>query len=451
MSDRPDTPAVDSAQREPTASPPTASPPIASRPTGWRSGSPGLVLWAGTATVSGLGDSVQAFALSWEASGFGPAAAATVATLGILPRVLLMLLGGVAADRYGIRRVMIICDGCMIIVLGCAVGYLSAVPVSLAVIIAISMLAGAISAFYLPAAGGFLRLFVPTDQLPRVMARVSGLQQVARLIGPSLGAVLVIMVGLRGVSMINLVSFAAIMMVLSLVRPPISLRATDPGAAGQGADGTGGPPRGIRSVVADLATGVGQAARTPGMRAALGSLALVAGGVLPMLYLCLPLAVRERQWGVTAAGTIESCWIVGTLAVTLVVAKVGVHHRTGLMIVLGPLVAAVGVTLIAVAPTVPIAGVGAVLMGVGTAVYTGHLSPLFLVWTPPALTARFQSLFGIVQAAPMLVMNPFFGLAATAVNATAALAAAAVSCLAASAVALSSARLRTSDATVGTA
>lgn len=419
---------------------PAAATTTEARSTSWRSGGPGLALWAATATVSGLGDSVQAFALSWEASGFGPGAAATVATVGILPRVLLMLFGGVAADRYGIRRVMIICDAGMVIVLGTAVGYLLTAPAGLSVIIAISVLAGLISAFYLPAAGGIVRLFVPVDQLPRMMARISSLQQIARLVGPSMGAVLVIIVGLRGVSMINLASFVAILVVLVAVRPPISLTGADAAPAG-----------GVRSIFTELAEGIGEAARTPGMPAALGSLSLVAGGVLPTLYLCLPLAVRERQWGVTAAGVIESCWIVGTLAVTVLIAKCGAHRRTGVMIAAGPLLAGAGALLIALAATVPIGAAGAVLMGLGTAIYTGHLSPLFLAWTPPALTARFQSLFGIVQAVPMLVMNPIFGLAASVLSATAALVTAAVICLAASAVVLSSGRLRTSRAAVGSA
>lgn len=406
-------------------------------PNRWRSGGAGLGLWAIAATVSGLGDSVQAFALSWEASGFGPGAAALVATLEILPRVLLMLFGGVAADRYGIRRVMISCDAAMIIVLGLATGYLLARPADLPVIIAISVIAGVVSAFYLPASGGFVRLFVPAERLPQMMARISSLQQIARLVGPSLGAVLVIIVALLGVSMINLASYAAILVVLAVVRPPIKLNA-DPGVQ----------PTKITAVFSELADGIRSALRTEGMVAALGSLTLVAGGILPTLYLCLPLLVRQRRWGVSAAGTIESCWIVGTLAVTLVIAKWGVHRRTGPMIAAGPLIAGSGALLIAIGGTVPIAGGGAVLMGVGTAVYTGHLSPLFLAWTPPHLTARFQSLYGIVQAAPMLLMNPIFGLITSALSASAALCVAAAVCLAATAVALSSRRLRSSRAAV---
>ncbi|QDP94692.1 MFS transporter [Microlunatus elymi] len=111
---------------------------------------------------------------------------------------------------------------------------------------------------------------------------------------------------------------------------------------------------------------------------------------------------------------------------------------------IGPLAAAVGAIMIAVAPTLPCAVSGSVLMGIGTATFTGHLIPLFLVWTPPELTARFQSLFGIVQAVPMVIMNLAYGLIAARLGAGSALLVTAGICAAAAPVVLGNHRLRTS-------
>lgn len=124
-------------------------------------------------------------------------------------------------------------------------------------------------------------------------------------------------------------------------------------------------------------------------------------------------------------------------------ARYGAHRRMGLMIMVGPLVAAVGAALIAIAPNVQVGVAGSVLMGIGTVIFTGHLAPLYLAWTPPELTARFQALFGIVQAVPMALVSAPYGMLADALGARIALAAAAVVALAATGVVLSSRRLLT--------
>ncbi|QDP94693.1 MFS transporter [Microlunatus elymi] len=284
---------------------------------GWRSGSAGFGLYVGASTLAGLGSTMLAFAVNWEATGFGARIAGLVATLGALPRAILMLLGGAIADRHGIRRIMIICDACMTTILISSLSILIGTESTLPVIIGLSVLGGAISAFYLPAAGGFVRLFVPAERLPKVMARVGGVQQVARLVGPGLGALVVVAAGLIGALGANLISYLVIMVALLVVRPPIRLAADS------------GEHPAVKGTAGQVLDGLRQAGRTAGMPAALGSLALVAGGVLPVIYLGVPLLVREQGRGVRAAGWIESAWIVGSLLVTVIMARWGAYRRAG--------------------------------------------------------------------------------------------------------------------------
>lgn len=401
---------------------------------GWRSGTVGFGLCVGAGTLSALGDTMQAFALNWEATAYGADVAGLVATAGVLPRAFLMLLGGSVADRYGIRRVMIICDALMAVAVAVALAILFLAEQPLGVIIGLAVVGGAISAFYLPASGGFVRLFIPDERLPVILPRVSGIQQIARLIGPALGALVVVGFGLAGALGINLITFLVILLVLIMIRPPQDLSA--PPAAGP--DGPAG-----EVAAGHVLAGVRQAWRTPGMTPALISVALVAGSVLPVLYLGVPLLAREQHWGAPAAGWIESAWIVGSLSITVIMARYGAHRRMGLMIMVGPLDAAVGAALIAIAPNVQVGVAGSVLMGIGTVIFTGHLAPLYLAWTPPELTARFQALFGIVQAVPMALVSAPYGMLADALGARIALAAAAVVALAATGVVLSSRRLLT--------
>ena len=70
---------------------------------------PGFVAWLAAATVSATGDGVLYFALAWTASGLGPGAVTAVLAAGLVPEVLLTLAGGVAADRWGIRRTLLSC------------------------------------------------------------------------------------------------------------------------------------------------------------------------------------------------------------------------------------------------------------------------------------------------------------------------------------------------------
>lgn len=399
----------------------------ATTPEATRSAGAGLAICVAAGTVSALGTAIQSFALTWQASAFGPHAAGLATTLGIMPRVLLMLVGGAAADRYGIRRVMIICDAFLTGTLTAALCYLCFHPAGLILIITLSMIGSAVSAFYLPASGGFVRLFVTADRLPRVMARVGSLQQIARLVGPPLAAVLVITLGLSGVIGLDLISFVVVLVALSIIRPPFTLRADDDAA---------------EKMITGVLTAIRAARRTPGMVPALTATALVAGSVLPILYLIVPLDVRARHWGVATAGWLESAWIVGTLTITVIIALTGTYARAGLMVMVGPLTAAIGGATIAAAPTIPVALGGSVLMGIGTAVFTGHLTPLFLAWTPPAFTARFQALYGIVQAVAMLLVNLPYGLVAGTAGPGTAMLTAAIVCGAASVLVLANRRLR---------
>lgn len=67
----------------------------------------GFNAWVVTSVGFELGSGVLSFALTWVASGYGPNIAAGVLTLTVAPSVILGLLGGAVADRFGPRRVMI--------------------------------------------------------------------------------------------------------------------------------------------------------------------------------------------------------------------------------------------------------------------------------------------------------------------------------------------------------
>lgn len=377
-------------------------------------------LWLGVATLTGLGTAVMDFAVSWTATGLGARVGGLVNTLIVLPRALLLLFGGVLGDRWGPRRVMIITDIAKALVLvGVAVAA-AAVPPGPVLLAVIGLAVGVITSFSLPATGVFPRLFVDDEGLPQVMAQTSGLHQVARLVGPPLGGLLIIAWGLSGVAIVELTALLLTLAVLILIRPPREAPRV---------------PR-TASTLRTIGEGIAAAVRTPGIPALLGAVALVASSVLPMLFLCLPLAAREREWSAAQTGAVETAWVIGTLSLTVVIAKFGAHRRAGWFLVGGPLVAVVGILIMALTSGLIPAITGSVIMGLGTTIFTAHAFPVFVRQTPQAMLVRFQSLMGIAQAAPMVVTNNVFGWIAAEGGAGHAMLAAAGMCGAATLIAL---------------
>lgn len=361
-------------------------------------------IWLVAATASTLGDSVTGFALGWAATAHGPGAASTVLAIESVPLFALILLGGVAADRWGIRRIMIVCDVAMTVTMAAfalTVG-LSGSPLWL--LGTAALLSGTAAAIRRPAAGAFPRLFVPGGdgrELARLTATVTMGMQTARIAGPALGGVLVAGGGLTATSALDAVTFAVLAAVLVRVRPPYE----PPRPAG------GGGGAGEALVVAR---------RTPGVPAALLAVAGLAATVIPFVDLCVPLAGRERHWGPGVTGAVEAAWIVGGLAVTSLVSRRGPAGPRAAA--LGPVIAAAGAWTVGLSGSPWLSGAGVGAVGVGVTLLTSRLFPRFVAATPPHLLARMQSLLGIAQTGPILLATPALGLIASRIGLGAAIA-----------------------------
>ena len=111
--------------------------------------------------------------------------------------------------------------------------------------------------------------------------------------------------------------------------------------------------------------------------------------------LCVPLLGRERGWSAAATGLVVGSWTVGTFAVTAVVARRG---APGAVVPLGRAAHGRGRTGVVALWDPVVVGVGAMaLVGVGTALYTSTVLPLFVRASPADMLARFQALLGFAQ------------------------------------------------------
>lgn len=353
----------------------------------------GFNAWVLTSVVTELGTGVLAFALTWVASGHGPHLAAWVFTLTVLPSVLLGLLGGAVADRFGPRRVMLMCTLAFILIgsgIALAVAVWSPSP---AVLLAAAVLTGSTAAFYRPAVGVFPRLFVPESSLGRAMARSGMAGQLARTIAPPLGGILIGIISLSGVALFDVLGCLIMLIALLVVRPP---------RRGEHLP----DPVSVHGII----DGVRAARTTPGVPALLTGVSIVAGAVIPSVLRGIPLAARERGWTAAEAGLIESGWIAGGLLTSAVSAWRGIANRVWTPMVLGPCIVALGLIGLAVSADWRVAYAATAVVGAGVVVFTAHVFPVYVLLAPPSKVSRFQSLLIVVQQAPQVVVNPLIGL-----------------------------------------
>lgn len=167
------------------------------------------LLWTGQ-TVSLLGSGVLVVALAWQTYELSdsPAALSAVGFAWALGMVLCLLAGGVAADRFDRRRVMISSDLVRCAVIG-TMGVL-AVTEELEVwhLVALSFLNGSAEAFFGPSFSALIPQIVPAEHLVQANALQEVLRPAThRLLGPALGGALVAGVGPGPAFLVDAASF----------------------------------------------------------------------------------------------------------------------------------------------------------------------------------------------------------------------------------------------------
>jgi MFS family permease len=351
------------------------------------------LVWLGGATASQLGDAVLYFAFGWAASGHGPTAAGLVLSAIALPRTVLLLLGGAVGDRWGARQVMIVGDTVMLavaVVLAVVSGVLGA---PLALLIVSALVIGTNDAFYLPSAGSMPRRLVADTQLSRAVALRQSGSQLVSLVGPPLGGVLVAFAGLPAASWVDAATFAVVLVVLVAIRPAFAPP----------------EPKQRKQILREAAEGVRIAFTTAGLKPALLLVAGAAGFVLPFVSILIPLLSRSNDWGPTGAGILVGVQSAGTIAATLAIGKAGTLPRPGVIAAGALAVTGAGQVVVALTPDIPLACIGAALVGLGTGVFVGHLGPVVLSAAPTTHLARVQAILSLVQSTTLLVTNNVLG------------------------------------------
>jgi len=178
-------------------------------------------LFAAGQVVSLSGTWAQRVAQSWlvlELSGDSGLALGVATALQFLPVVLFGLYGGVLADRYDKRRLLVGSQAAMgILALLLAVLDLSGV-VALWHVFALAFALGLASAVDTPVRQAFLVEMVGPDDLPNAIGLNSATFNSARLVGPALAGVAIAAVGTGWVFLVNALSYVAVLACLRAMR-----------------------------------------------------------------------------------------------------------------------------------------------------------------------------------------------------------------------------------------
>ncbi|MGW0856407.1 MFS transporter [Streptomyces sp. NPDC002690] len=281
-----------------------------------------VLRWLGALVLSLLGDNVYFLALSWAAvqSG-GSTRAGLVLAAASVPRAVLMLGGGVVADRFGPRRVVIGSDLTRCVVVLAVAGLLAAATPGLWLLVAVGLVFGTVDALFLPAVGALPARITKPDQLARVQG-LRGLASRAATVGGSpLGGLAMALGGPAFAFAVAGLLFAVSLPLLITVRI-----APHPGV--DRAAGPGGPGG---AAWRDLADGLRYIRHDRVLAPLMIVVTIGELGFAGPLNIGVPLLADERGWGAAGLGWIVAGFGAGAAGASLLLAVRGRLPRAGLV------------------------------------------------------------------------------------------------------------------------
>ena len=347
--------------------------------------------------VSLLGDGmfVAAIALQVYALSDLPTALSVVTFIVIGSQLLVLLVGGWAADRYDRRRILLTAD----LVRGATIGALGVLSLAGALqlwhIWLLVALQGLANGFAKPTAAAFVPDLVPEEDLPAANALLAAANPVAAtLAGPAIGGLLVALAGPGGAFVLDAGTFAFSAAMLALMRTGGVAEAgpSRPGLAAQVVEG-------LRFVRAHPWCWAWIAGESLGMVGYTGPFQIL----VPFLYRFDPvLGLTQDQAGV-AFGLTLSAGGLGAIAVSLAVGQFRLPRRltTAMFLAEG---AGVGLLAVFGVMTAVWQAVLAVLFAQGLYAFTEiGQATLFQRGVPARLLGRVSSVSWLAAMAAALV------------------------------------------------
>jgi MFS family permease len=179
------------------------------------------LFWTGQ-TVSLIGTWMQQVGQGWLALELTNSAflVGVVSAAGSFPVLLLSLYGGVVADRRSKLRIVIVCQTLLLLEAAGLWWFTWTGRMNFAWLLTLTTIGGVISAFEIPARQAMTVELVAREDLVDAIALNSGGFNLARIVGPSIAAIILAKFGLAWCFGINALSYFAVLASLALIRLP---------------------------------------------------------------------------------------------------------------------------------------------------------------------------------------------------------------------------------------
>ena len=313
---------------------------------------------------------MSAIALTFAVLGSGGSAAdlGYVFAANVVPQVLVMLGGGVLADRVGRRPVMLLTDSARLAVQGTLAGALIAGRPPVWLFVVLGMLLGTGEGLFNPALGGLRAEIAPRETLPDANALLSVAQSAAAVAGPALAGILIAVTSPAIVIALDAASFAVSVLNLALLRVPPACPAA-------------------QSPWRDLADGWAQFRAQTWLWLTTVQFALFNLFTWAPYLLLGPILARQYLGGASAWGVITAACAGGSVLTGL--ALVGRTPRRPLVVaVTGTFGYALPCLLLALRSPLPLVAAGALAAGCGSALFGTFWTTVMQQRVAPQLLGR---------------------------------------------------------------
>lgn len=247
--------------------------------------------WIAVKALSDAGDALWTIALAWTAVQIAtPAVAGLIVAAGTVPRALVLLFGGVLADRSDARRVMMLFNALRVGVLVVTALWAVSTGPTIAVLLFAAIAFGICDAFYEPSAGTVARQLVRPADLPSYGALAQTASRLGTMAGAATGGVLVAHAGVVGSAAANALTFSLVVAFIAIwLRPRFLLARSEKDSA-----------------LKDIARGFAHLGTHPTTRTLVIALSGLNLAVGPAVGIGLALRAHDEGWGAQAVGLFEA-------------------------------------------------------------------------------------------------------------------------------------------------
>ena len=323
-----------------------------------------------------------------------------VGALQFLPVMLFSLFGGVLADRLPKRKVLLFTQSSAMLQATILWILVATGHVQIWEVLALASLLGLTNSIDMPTRQAFVAEMVGREDLPNAIALNSSLFNMARVVGPGLGGIIIAWLGVAPLFMLNAISFIAVIVGLALIKM------NDLYAQAKRSTAKREAPR--QSTLQSLREGLAYVVRTPSV-----FLVIVVVGVISLFGInfnvILPLFATEvLQVGPEGFGFISATFGLGSLLSALWLAwgnrKPSIQHLLAGAIAFGILEIFFALSHLYLLSLVLIAGVGFAQIA-----FSAISNTTLQTVTPDYLRGRVMSVYMVVFAGSVPLGNLFTG------------------------------------------